>query len=161
MGDPGGEGAIRPIAPMLWVFTKTYERVGSKETPPQLPPPIAPGKVRTGSKPNGVYRLPWMYLSNCSAQYFSAWGVRLLNSSRVIAVARARGGGFIGKGCVGQDSSPGTWLFRTGRSSPPHTGLPVSRSRIKSKPIFVISAIAGISLSSFLAVTRVGEPVTS
>src|SRR3954451_21725430 len=128
MGDPGGEGAIRPIAPMLLVFTKTYERGGSKETPPQLPPPIAPGNVRTGSKPKGVYRLPWMYLSNCSAQYFSYWGVRLLNSSRVGAVIRASGGGLSGNGCVGQDSSSGTWLLGTARSSTPNTGLPVSRS---------------------------------
>src|SRR3954453_6583594 len=151
---------MRPIAPMLLVFTKTYERLGSKETPPQLPPPIAPGNVRTGSKPKGVYRLPWMYLLNCSAQYFSASGVRLLNSSRVTAVVRASGGGLIGKGCVGQDSSPGTWLFGTGRSSTPNTGLPVSRLRTKSKPIFVISAIAGTSFPAFLTVTRVGEPVT-
>jgi hypothetical protein len=39
----------------------------------------------------------------------------------------ANAGGFVGKGCVGQDSSPGTSDFGTGRSSIGHSGLPVSR----------------------------------
>ena len=39
----------------------------------------------------------------------------------------ASGGGAVGKGCVGDATSPGTSLFGTGRSSTGKTGTPVSR----------------------------------
>ena len=41
---------------------------------------------------------------------------------------RANGGGFEGMGCVGDETSPGTSLFGTGRSSIGHSGFPVRRS---------------------------------
>src|SRR5260221_311840 len=72
--------------------------------------------------------------------------VRRVNSCCVL-LTRGRGGGFSGNGCVGDDSSPSTSLFGTGRSSTPNTGLPVMRSRMNSRPIFVICATAGLVLT--------------
>jgi hypothetical protein len=40
---------------------------------------------------------------------------------------RPNGAGFVGKGCVGQDCSPGTSLAGTGRSSIGQSGSPVTR----------------------------------
>ena len=39
-------------------------------------------------------------------------------------------GGLVGKGCVGEVSSPSASLFGTGRSSTPKIGFPVSRLRM-------------------------------
>ena len=59
---------------------------------------------------------------------------------------RASGGGFSGKGCVGEVFSPGTVLCGTGRSSMPKIGSPVTRSKMNSRPILLICATAGIVL---------------
>ena len=42
---------------------------------------------------------------------------------------RSKGGGLVGKGCVGERVSPGTSLAGTGRSSMGQTGSPVTRSK--------------------------------
>ena len=47
--------------------------------------------------------------------------------SSAVKVWRANGGATVGKGCVGQDCSPGTSLFGTGRSSIGQIGSPVTR----------------------------------
>jgi hypothetical protein len=56
---------------------------------------------------------------------------------------RLSGSGFTGNGCVGQVASPGTSLCGTGRSSIPKIGSPVTRSKMKSSDILVITATAG------------------
>ena len=57
---------------------------------------------------------------------------------------RASGPGLIGNGCVGHVASPGTVLWGTGRSSSPKTGSPVTRLKTNKRPIFVMTATAGI-----------------
>src|SRR5579859_4802611 len=61
-------------------------------------------------------------------------------------------------GCVGQDSSPGMSDFGTGTSSTGMSGTPVRRLRRKTRPIFVVMAMAGVL--SF-HVKRVGCEATS
>ena len=50
---------------------------------------------------------------------------------------RANGGGVVGKGCVGDDCSPGMSDCGTGRSSIGQIGAPVTRSNTNTKPCFV------------------------
>ena len=57
---------------------------------------------------------------------------------------RPSGGGLSGNGCVGHACSPGTVLLGTGRSSMPKSGSPVTRLKMKSNVIFVITATAGM-----------------
>src|SRR5215471_12289009 len=61
-------------------------------------------------------------------------------------------------GCVGQDSSPGISDFGTGTSSTGMSGAPVRRLRTKTRPIFVVMAMAGVL---FFQVKRVGCDATS
>src|SRR5438128_6682914 len=61
-------------------------------------------------------------------------------------------------GCVGQDSSPGMSDFGTGFSSTGMSGAPLKRLRTKTRPIFVVMAMAGVL--SFQA-KRVGCAATS
>ena len=56
------------------------------------------------------------------------------------------GAGTVGRGCVGHASSPGTSLLGTARSETGKSGLPVSRSRTNTYPIFVVSMSAGMFL---------------
>jgi hypothetical protein len=48
------------------------------------------------------------------------------------------------EGCVGHASSPGTSLGGAGRSSTGTSGAPVVRSRTNTRPILVVTAIAGV-----------------
>ena len=48
--------------------------------------------------------------------------------SFTVMLWRLKGGTTVGKGCVGDVTSPGTSDFGTGRSSIGHSGLPVTRS---------------------------------
>jgi hypothetical protein len=76
-------------------------------------------------------------------------------------VLRASGAGFSGNGCVGQVFSPGTPLCGTGRSSMPKIGSPVTRSKMKTSDIFVITATAGVVLPLRVTSTSVGAAGTS
>ena len=69
---------------------------------------------------------------------------------------RASGAGFTGKGWVGHVASPGTLLWGTGRSSMPKIDSPVTRSKMNTRPIFVITATAGIVRPLRLTSTSVG-----
>ena len=53
---------------------------------------------------------------------------------------RANGGGLVGKGCVGQVSSPGISLGGTGRSSMGHSGAPETRSKTQTNPCLLTCA---------------------
>ena len=59
-----------------------------------------------------------------------------------VKVWRMNGAGLVGKGCVGQDCSPGISLFGTGRSSIGQSGCPVTRSRTYRKPVLPACATA-------------------
>ena len=63
-----------------------------------------------------------------------------------VRACRAKGGGLVGKGCVGHDCSPGTSDFGTGRSSTGQIGWPVRRSSTNRNPCLV----GWITTSTFL-----------
>ena len=77
--------------------------------------------------------------------------------SSIVSVSREMGGGFVGKGCVGQASSPGTSLFGTGRSSMGHNGSPVTRLNTKSSPDFEGTATISTILPLCRTVTSFGS----
>src|SRR5205085_10319197 len=83
-----------------------------------------------------------LYFSQRALQNASCSGVIPLGSSPFFIEFLARGAGFKGNGCVGDDFSPGTSLCGTGRSSIPKIGLPFERSKMKSRPILLICATA-------------------
>src|SRR5262245_37692790 len=127
-------------------LTKRYPLLALYEAPPQFGPPIVLGNHKVvPSDPSGVYgpSLYTLFLSQTPAQKASCSGVTLLSCSRVMLIG-AIGGGFTGKGCVGQDCSPGISLCGTCRSSIPNIGSPVTRLKIKIRPILVTCAMAGI-----------------
>src|ERR1022692_2002412 len=117
------------------------------DTPPQFPPPSVLGKNNAlPSSGSGVYGSPIFirFASNNSLQNRACSGDRSYMSSRR-NVFFASGGGLTGNGCVFEVTSPGTAVWGTGRSSIPYTGSPVRRSNTNNKPIFVISATAGMT----------------
>ena len=82
----------------------------------------------------------------CISSTASAWisGVRSFASSSDTPCP-LNGGGFVGNGCVGYNTSPGTSVVvSTGRSSIGHTGSPVTRSNTYVNPCFDTSATASI-----------------
>src|ERR1700722_8284705 len=134
---PFGHGTMWPTPPKLFALTKMYPKSGSKETPPQSPPPMLPGIRSEEVRPNGVKGPSWRNLLNQSLQNFSDSGVRFISSS-LFSDVRANGTGFTGNGSVGEYHSPGTSPLGIGRSSTPKTGLPLLRSKMKSRPCLVI-----------------------
>src|SRR5688572_31273049 len=72
-----------------------------------------------------------------------------------------KGGGLVGKGCVGHVSSPGISLFGTGRSSIGQIGSPVTRSKTNRKPFLFASATTSIVRPSFLIVVSCGAELLS
>ena len=74
--------------------------------------------------------------------------------------SRENGAGRVGKGCVGDDCSPGTSLCGTGRSSIGQIGLPVTRSNTIQQAELrrlrddVDRLAVGFTVSSFGPVTR-------
>src|SRR5262245_9875272 len=106
--------------------------------PAQFAPPMADGKINVGSRPIGVNGPRCFSRSNISTQYSCDSGVTFDTSSRVID-KRASGGVTTGNGCVGHETSPGTVLCGTGRSSTGKSGLPVTRSSTYNNPDFEIS----------------------
>ncbi|PYR16043.1 MAG: hypothetical protein DMF98_28490, partial [Acidobacteria bacterium] len=81
--------------------------------------------------------------------------------SSMLNVRRAYGGGLVGKGCVGHDSSPGTSLFGTGRSSTGQSGVPVTRSNTYSSPNFVACATTSVAAPLWRTVSSFGAVVRS
>ncbi len=69
---------------------------------------------------------------------------------------RANGGGFTGRGCVGEANSPSTCDGGTGRSSIGKSDAPVRRSSTNVSPYFVTCATASICRPSWVTVTSVG-----
>ena len=67
----------------------------------------------------------------------------------------------MGKGCVGQDTSPGMSLSGAGRSSTRNRGLPVTRLNVNTKPCFVAIATASIFFPFCVTVSSCGAAVPS
>jgi len=74
---------------------------------------------------------------------------------------RAKAGGLVGNGCVGDDTSPGTSLLGTGRSSMGHSGLPLTRSNTYRNPVFPACATMSTFLPSCFTVSSLGDAVRS
>ena len=73
-----------------------------------------------------------------------------------VSPCRANGGGFTGRGCVGEANSPSTRDGGTGRSSIGKSDAPVLRSSTNVSPYFVTWATASTRRPSRVTVTRVG-----
>src|SRR5947209_3577092 len=103
---------------------------GSAAAPPQLLPPSSPGiSIASRLALGGVKTPSLRALRNSSRKRaFSAPSTYGFRSS-TLNLSREKGGGFVGNGCVGDDSSPGTSLFGTARSSIGQRGSPVTRSK--------------------------------
>ena len=71
------------------------------------------------------------------------------------------GGGFVGTGCVGHDTSPGASLLGTGRSSMGHMGFPVTRLNAKTNPALVASATMSTGFPFCRTVNSFGAAVGS
>src|SRR5579872_3724847 len=114
-----------------------YPLAGSTAAVPQLAPPPTPGIVTVPFMLGGVNRPSLREFRIRSRQVAcSASGMYGLTSFSVSACL-AKGGGLLGKGCVGHACSPGTSDFGTGRSSIGHNGCPVTRSSTKRNPCLV------------------------
>src|SRR5258708_13038802 len=107
MGAPARAGTICPSPPRLLVLTKTNPAFGSKDTPPQFPPPMVPGNRSEGLVPIGVYGPRFTSLSNHSPQKRSASGVRLVTSSRFMVIPPTAAA-FSGNPPLDHDPSPRT-----------------------------------------------------
>src|SRR5437016_2919284 len=94
-------------------LTNSRPAPGSKEAPPHSPPPSVPGAAIVPCRLGGVYKVPARMSAATLDTYSRASGEMLVGSKRWAAY----GGGFSGKGWVGQAFSPGISEAGTGRSS--------------------------------------------
>src|SRR4051812_35698204 len=108
--------------------------VGSKLAPLQVAPPWNPGITNVLLVPGGVKATRPSYERNRDKASARASGEISVTSASE-RDWRQNGGGLVGKGCVAAACSPGTFEGGTGRSSIGKTGLPVSRSKRKTKPV--------------------------
>src|SRR5271169_2459582 len=84
----------------------------------QLEPPTSPGIWIESSLSVPGVKIPWLFVVLINARMRSLSASLIYGSiSLAVKLWRANGGGLVGTGCVGQDSSPGASLFGTGRSS--------------------------------------------
>ena len=102
---------------------------GSPAVLPQFAPPHAPGNWMCGRRWLDGVNTPSFAASRTSCFSFScSSGLTNGFTSSGVIDCRANGGGLVGIGWVGDETSPGTSLFGTGRSSIGHSGVPVFRS---------------------------------
>src|SRR4051812_48015706 len=113
--------------------------VGSNAPPPHPDPPIAPGITTVPFVDGGVNKGPVVNGARASNARALISGVKSMTSSGP-KPCFAKGAGFVGNGCVGDDASPGTSLRATGRSDIGQMDTPVTRSKTKRKPVFVGTA---------------------
>src|SRR5438874_662450 len=102
------------------VKTYTYPSLGSEALPPQLTPPIGPGKITfdTGGASGARYAYGVNGPSLCAPPLFSIKSRQAAACSSLVSAAvtrssilklmRPNAGGFTGIGCVGDNCSPGT-----------------------------------------------------
>ncbi len=74
---------------------------------------------------------------------------------------RSNAGGFVGKGCVGDERSPGTVDCGTGRSSIGHTGRPLVRSSTYRKAALFACITARMRFPSTVISPSIGGPMLS
>ena len=124
-----------------FVSTKSRCRCGSYAALPQFTPPTLLGKTRVPCRLGGVKISPDRAAFIFSVHHcFSCASLPQASSGDNFSGTRE----MAEAGCVGQDSSPGTSLLGTGRSSIGKSAAPVRRLRTNTRPIFVVMAIAGV-----------------
>src|SRR5580693_8526149 len=100
---------------------------GSTAELPQLAPPLLPGICTVPFRLGGVNKPSLRQVWSMVLTWAFSSSVRYGLISFSVKDCRAKGGGLVGKGCVGQDSSPGTSDCGTLRSSIGQRGSPVTR----------------------------------
>src|SRR5712671_1191395 len=130
--------------------------VGSTPELPQFAPPLLPGICMVPLRLGGVNKPSLCQVCSISLTLALSSSVKYGLMSFSVNDCRANAGGLVGNGCVGQDSSPGTSDFGTGRSSIGHNGLPVSRSNTNRKPCLVGCATTSTFLPSCFTVSNFG-----
>ena len=104
---------------------------------------------------DGGWRKPDFIVLKRASTAACASGVRVVSMSSV-RPCRANGGGFTGRGCVVDVSSPSTVDGGAGRCSIGKSDSPVRRSSTKVSPYFVTCATASTVRPSCVTVTSVG-----
>ncbi len=130
-------------------FTNNTPVFGLTDAPPQLAPPCAAGTITEPVRLGGSY-IPTLYFWSARSFFIldSVSGLSLLKYASLYPCL-ANGAGLVGKGCVGQGFSPGIMLLvGTGTSLIGNKGLPVTRSKINTKAIFVTRATASTGFPS-------------
>src|SRR4051794_6480074 len=120
--------------------TYTVPVVGSAALPKFNAPPFTLGMRIVSTNPGGV-KNPVRALDNRS--FHHAFSSSVMNASYIsltVIPCRLNGGTTVGKGCVGDVTSPGTSDCGTGRSSMGQSGLPVTRSNTNRNPVLDASA---------------------
>src|SRR5579871_2030054 len=124
---------------------------------PQFAPPLLPGISMVLTSAGGVNNPRLRELATTSLNFATSFGSSKYGfTSSAVKVWRENGGGAVGNGCVGHDSSPGTSERGTLRSSTGQIGLPVTRSKTNTKPCLVVCATTSTSLPSCLTVSSLG-----
>src|SRR6185295_14399634 len=136
---------------------------GSTAVVPNRDPPLLPGMCSVHFSLMGVYNPRFTADSNLSMNVARCCGVMLLYAlmSSFVKDCFTKGGGLVGKGCVGHVCSPGISLFGTGRSSIGQIGSPVMRSKTNRKPFLFASATTSMLRPSFLIVVNCGAELLS
>src|SRR5262249_22442886 len=131
-------GSGRSAATLGCVYEPTYSTLvsGSNEPPSQFAPPVKLGSTSVPLVPSaasasepGVKIGPLRNTFVPSTASLCSAAVKSMRSSSV-KPWRSNAGGFVGNGCVGDVTSPGTSDLPTGRSSIGQTGLPFVRSNV-------------------------------
>src|SRR5688572_10007061 len=136
-------------------FTYSVFVSGSQAPPPQPMPPIDPGTVIVPCIDGGVYSGPILYRDATARAESRITGVKSMTSSSVKPCGTTDAG-FVGKGCVGHASSPGTSLGGTAFSSIGHNGSPFTRLNAKRKPCLVGTITASTGPDERRIVTTLG-----
>src|SRR5215471_4826285 len=132
LGDPGGTRVMIVGASLETMYKAPFS--GFTAAVAQLAPPPTPGIESVPLRPGGV-KMPSLRAARIFSRHVacsSSGRYGLMSFS--VSAWRANGGGLVGKGCVGQASSPATSDLGTGRSSIGQRGRPVMRSRTYKNP---------------------------
>src|SRR5262249_9464359 len=141
--------------------TYTVPLVGSAALPKYNAPPFTLGMRMVSTNPGGVKNPVRALESRSFHQPFSSSVMNASYMSFTVIPCRLKGGTTVGKGCVGDVTSPGTSDFGTGRSSTGHSGLPVTRSNTNRNPVLEASATTSTVRPSCFTVTNCGAAAGS
>ena len=127
-----------------WSSRRACRVDGSKAPPPQLAPPITPGRMTVPLQRRRRVERPEPILRQLGARRDRATPASDRTRRRARRPARRTPAACVGNGCVCHACSPATSLAATGRSSIGQTGSPVTRSKTKANPCLVSCTTASI-----------------